>query len=184
MNELQNLIENVRQLISVAQKDWGSLHPLFVHFPIALFFVAPLFIVLGLVFSKSRKIFYLLSLILIWSAVGFAFLSVETGELASEFLEPNTAVGATLKMHAELAEKSRLIFLILAFVFTCHAVFIFLNKNLSPALHTIILALFFISYAYGLLMLFNAVHQGGKLVHQHGIHSNFYRNIPNINKSK
>ncbi len=45
--------------------QWDALHPLIVHFPVALLLTAPLFIVLGLFWKKYQQCLFILSFILL-----------------------------------------------------------------------------------------------------------------------
>lgn len=155
--------------------DLGSLHPLVVHIPIGLLLIAPLFIVLGLIFKRSAKTFYISALILLAIGTLSIFLAISTGEKASEAITPNPALHETFEAHEHLAEKMRLKFSILTGLFAAYLLsFSFLTKKFSPKTHQIALVLFLIIYACSLTMLFHTAHLGGKLVHHYGVKSNLY----------
>lgn len=166
---------NIFHTFSSGFNDWGSLHPVIVHIPIALLFIVPLFIIIGLIFQKSAKLFYVSALILLLAGTLSIFLAVSTGEKASELIKPNPDVIATLEAHYHLAEKIRLNFSILTSIFVTYILlFSFLTKKFSPKFHQIGLILFLTIYTYSLVLLFNTAHLGGKLVHYHGITSKLY----------
>ena len=103
------------------------------------------------------------------------FLAVSTGEKASELIKPNPEVLATLETHDHLAEKIRLNYSILTSIFLTYILlFSRLTKKFSPKIHQIGLIIFLTVYAYNLILLVNTAHQGGKLVHYHGIASQLY----------
>jgi uncharacterized membrane protein len=161
--------------VTTGLKDWGSLHPTIVHVPIALLLIAPLFIVIGMVCRKSAKQFYLCALILLLAGTLGIFLAVSTGEKASELIKPNPEVVSTLEAHEHLAEKIRLSFSLLTSIFLTYLLlFSLLTKRLPAKIHHIGLTLFLIIYTYNLVLLFNTAHQGGKLVHYHGVTSKLY----------
>ena len=166
-------------MISITQiNDWGSLHPLIVHFPIALLVVAPLFIALGLIVPQFRKAFYMCALILILLGTAGVFLAVSTGDSAAEALANNPAVTVTLNNHVRFAEQSRLNFSALAILFLFYVIFrTFIEQRLGK-LDPAAALTFLIIYTLNLALIFNAAHYGGKLVHQHGIKSALYRDSP------
>jgi uncharacterized membrane protein len=162
--------------LTAGLNDWGSLHPVMVHMPTALLFAAPLFIIIGLVFQRNAKIFYLSALILMLIGTLSIFLAASTGDKASEHIKPNPDVVATLDHHVRLAETIRLAFSLLTSTFTAYILlFSYLTKKFSPKFHRITLVLFLVIYAYSLILLLDTAHQGGKLVHHHGIVSELYR---------
>ena len=63
---------------------WQELHPLVIHFPIALLLVAPLFIFLGAVLRKERsRVFLISALILMLLGTATLYLATQTGQAAS-----------------------------------------------------------------------------------------------------
>ena len=171
----KELLEPFTVVAQSGLRDWGSLHPLIIHFPIALLLIAPIFILLGLVFRKSLKIFSICSLILMWLGTAAIFLSVFTGEAASRHLPSTTEILETFEEHAEFAEQTRLAFVILTILWTLYVVLL-LPKPSKPmaSIHWGFLSLFLIGYTYSVVLLLNTAHYGGKLVHHHGVHTNLY----------
>lgn len=167
-------------MINISQiNDWGSLHPLVVHFPIALLFVAPLFIALGLITHPLRKAFYICALILMLLGTAGVFCAVSTGDSAAEPLSNDPAVTAVLNSHVRFAEQARLNFSALAILFLFHVTSrTFIQKRLGKFDPAVVL-IFLIIYALNLALVFNTAHYGGKLVHQHGIKSALYLDPPN-----
>ena len=156
--------------------DWGSLHPLIVHFPIALLFVAPLFIVLGIIIQKSLRDFYICALILMLLGTAGVFLAVSTGNSAAETVANDPAIAATLKAHVRFAEQSQLNFSILAILFLLYVISPNFTQKRLGKFDRAAGSLFLIIYVFNLALIFNTAHYGGKLVHQHGIRSTFYLN--------
>jgi uncharacterized membrane protein len=165
----------VSHTITTGLTDWGSLHPAFVHIPIALLFIAPLFILIGLIYQRPAKTFYLSALILLAIGTLGIHLAVSTGEEASEQIKPDPGIVATLEIHEHLAEKIRLNFSILTSIFLTYMLLhSWLVKKFNSKNHQIALILFLSVCAYNLVLLVNTAHQGGKLVHYHGITSKLY----------
>ena len=149
---------------------WDGLHPLIVHFPIALLLVAPVLVVLGLVFSKSSRGFFLSALVLMALGTIAVYVAASTGAAAGELAERSRNVGAVIEQHEELAETTRTIFTALTIIF---AVILFLpgllKKNLGRASSAILNIAFLVFYLAGALVLANTAHQGGRLVHELGV---------------
>jgi uncharacterized membrane protein len=151
--------------------EWNRLHPLIVHFPIALLLVAPLFVILGGVLAppKGRP---LLGSALILMAIGTIslFLALETGDAAARIVGEGAQIREALKQHEELAETTCLVFSVLTIVFGCLLMLSrVLKRELSRSLSASLLAAFLILYGTGALFLVNTAHQGGRLVHDLGV---------------
>lgn len=156
--------------------NWGSLHPLVVHFPIALLFIAPLFIVLGIIIQKSLREFYICALILMLLGTAGVFFAVSTGNFAAETLSRDPAIAATLEAHVRFAEQSQLNFSALAILFLLYVISPNFTQKRFSKLDQAAGCLFLIIYAFSLTLIFNTAHYGGTLVHKHGVKSTFYLN--------
>jgi uncharacterized membrane protein len=149
---------------------WEELHPLVVHFPIALLLTAPLFIVLGaLVPPKRSRPYMIAALLLMVLGTTGAWFAVATGEATADLVTRNPDVSAVLERHESLAEKVRVVFTAATLLF---AAIILTPKALhreSNRLMTSVVPLFFaVAYAGATLLLANTAHQGGRLVHELG----------------
>ncbi|HEV2350604.1 MAG TPA: DUF2231 domain-containing protein [Terriglobia bacterium] len=153
---------------------WDGLHPLIIHFPIALLFTVPLFVILGAVFSPPwGRAFLLSALILMVLGTASIFLAVETGQAAGESARSRPAIQAAIDQHRDLAESTEVLFSVLTFAF---AALLFVPKwiraELIRTVNVALLAVFLIFYATGILFLVNTAHLGGMLVHAMGVKSN------------
>lgn len=170
--------ESLQQTIAAGLNDWGSIHPIIVHAPVALLCIAPLFILIGLVFQKSARPFFICALILLLAGTFSIYLAVSTGEHASETLKPDPATLKTLELHDRLGEIMRTDFTVLTSIFLTYLFSSsFLSRKFGLKTVRLALILFLIIYACHLVLLFNTAHQGGKLVHHHGITSQLYKNM-------
>jgi uncharacterized membrane protein len=153
--------------------DWTELHPLVIHFPIALLLVAPLFIVAGILMNPRKGRPYLVAALclMILGTVG-TVLAVLTGEAAAEVAHRTAGVSAVLERHQELAEITRDIFGLLSVIFAA-ILFVprFLKRETTTAAARILPLAFLLFYGAGTVVLVNTAHNGGRLVHEFGVHA-------------
>ncbi len=151
--------------------SWDALHPLVVHFPIALLLVAPLFVLIGMLVRPERgRLFLIAALILMACGTVATFVAVASGEAAGKLAERNAAVDAVLEHHEELAETSRAVFAALTLAF---AAVLFgprlLRRELGRGVALGMLSAFLVAYVAGAVLLANTAHNGGRLVHELGV---------------
>jgi uncharacterized membrane protein len=153
--------------------NWTELHPLVIHFPIALLLIAPLFIIAGIVVNSQKgRPFLITALALMVLGTAGAFFAVATGEAAGEVVERTPAVKAVLERHEELAEMTRIVFSVLTVLFAAILFLPRLLKREASSLAARILPLaFLLFYSTGAVILVNTAHNGGRLVHGLGIHA-------------
>ena len=148
---------------------WDGIHPLIVHFPIALLLVSPLFVLLGFL-PKVGRGFALAGLVLMVLGTIGAYVAVESGEAGAELVTRTPEVAPVLQQHRELADTVRVLFTVLTAVW---AVLLFgpallKNKKLPAAAPTVAKIAFLVAYLLCAIVLANVGHLGGRLVHQYG----------------
>lgn len=150
---------------------WDGLHPLIVHFPVALLLVGPLFLLLGLAIKRMRTAFYLCALILMLLGTAGAFVAVATGEAAAQLADQSVdGVGAVLEEHEEMAGQVRIVFALLSIVLAAIlAGRRFIRKPWVEKATMGLVVLFLAGYAVAALFLANTAHLGGRLVHEFGV---------------
>lgn len=153
--------------------DWSEVHPLIIHFPIVLLLVAPLFIMVAMVMNPQKaRPFLIAALALMVMGTASAFAAVSTGKAAAEVAERTVAVSGVLERHENLAHTTELVFALLTLIFTT-VLFLpaYLKREMGTvALRSLLLA-FLLLYGAGTVVLVNAAHNGGRLVHEFGVHA-------------
>jgi len=153
--------------------NWTELHPLVIHFPIALLLIAPLFVIAGIVMnpSKGRPFLVAALSLMVLGTVG-SVVAVLTGEAAAEVAHRTAAMSAALERHQELAETTRDIFGLLSAIFAS-ILFVprFLRRETTTAAARLLPLAFLLFYAAGTVVLVNTAHNGGRLVHEFGVHA-------------
>lgn len=151
---------------------WDGLHPLIIHFPIGLLMVAPLFVALALLWTRRANEYMRAALLLLVIGTAATFVAVSTGKAAGELADHTEAINGVLEGHEERAEDTRNAFAALTVLY---AVFMFLPTRVAklarPAYTRAGNAVFLVLLLFATLMLVNTAHQGGRLVHQFGVHA-------------
>ncbi len=178
MNAIISALSPFSETLIAITHNFGNLHPAAVHFPFALGSTAFLFIIGALFICEPKKSLLLqLGLLILLLSLFFIFLSVKSGELAAEQLplldEPQQEA---LIKHMDLATASLKFFLIESILLGSYILTRLLTRNkLIIFAQQIILPIIIFIHVLGLLILANAAHSGGKLVHQHGLLSELYK---------
>ena len=151
--------------------SWQTIHPLIVHFPIALLLIAPLFIVIGVLRKPSRSFpFLFVALILMTLGTVSTFVAASSGQAAGELVESAPQAKAVLEQHEELAETTEIAFSALTLIFaTILFVPRLLRRERTRVISTFLPLVFLMFYATGAITLANTAHQGGRLVHELGV---------------
>lgn len=150
--------------------SWDGLHPIIIHFPIALLMVVPVIILIGLLMPKSGRTFLISAFVLMLIGTIATFVAVSTGGAAGELAERVKNVESVLEQHEALAETTRTVFAALTVIF---GVIVFapmlFKKELSRMIMIPLNLGFLVFYGAGAVLLMNTAHQGGRLVHEFGV---------------
>ena len=153
--------------------SWDGLHPLIIHFPIALLLVAPLLILVGALVKpdNGRPVLYVALALMIAGTLS-TFVAAATGEAAGKLAERTPQIDAVLERHEELADATRAVFSGLTVIFAAIMFAPMASQRLSGRLVSTVLPLvFLLFYGVGVLLLTNTAHNGGRLVHEFGVRS-------------
>ncbi len=152
--------------------SWDGLHPIIVHFPIALLLIAPILVLIGSFVQNKTRGFLISAFILMTIGTIATWIAVSTGEGAGELAERMANVEAVLENHEELAETTRTVFTALTAIF---GVIIFapmvFKKELPNWVVIPLNLVFLLFYGAGAVLLLNTAHEGGRLVHEFGVHA-------------
>jgi uncharacterized membrane protein len=152
--------------------NWDGLHPLVVHFPVALLLIVPLFLVVGLIARPVRHGLYVAALMLMIAGTAGAYLAVETGEAAARIADRTPEINQMIERHSHLAETTRLLFTILTAIWLVVLVAFYLRREkLTPRLGIVVVLLFLVLYSGATIYVANTAHLGGRLVHELGVHA-------------
>jgi uncharacterized membrane protein len=151
--------------------SWNSIHPLIVHFPIALLLVAPVLVLIGL-FTQQLRAFLFAGLVVMALGTVGAWVAVGSGEAAGEAAERAPGAESVLERHSDMAETTRTLFTVLTVVYAgvlFGPMALKRQPRSSPELAAF--GSFLLIYAAASAYLAQAAHQGGLLVHQYGVHA-------------
>lgn len=135
-----------------------ELHPLFVHFPVALFSLAFIF---ELIERFKENYFKNSSLLFLLFSVLFSLFAVQTGNLDAQALSLTGEVKVILERHQSSANFSLFLFSLIFML----KLYMFLKRKKTSKL--MLLALFAL-YFLGLFFIYRTVYLGMKLVFEHG----------------
>ncbi len=149
---------------------YEGLHPLVVHYPIALLMTLPVLVILAAAWKRQTRVVLTVALLLCVLGVAAAFLATNTGEAAEKFAKGIPGADKTLHEHEELAEFARNIFVGVAVVLGVMTGIAWKVGDRLPAWGRWAGVLVFVLiWGFGASVLANAAHLGGKLVHVHGV---------------
>ena len=151
---------------------WDGLHPLVIHFPVALLLVAPVFLVLSAIVARHATGFSLSALILLALGTAAAFVAVETGEAAAELADRTEAITAAIMRHQALADQTLTIFTVITVAYAVLLVLPrFVKRLASRGAQVTVALVVLVAVMGGAIQVAATAHQGGMLVHKLGVHA-------------
>lgn len=151
---------------------WEGLHPLVVHFPIALLLVAPVVLAVGIVMRERGRHWLIAAFLLTALGTIAAWVAISTGEAAGALAERTPEINAALERHESLAELVRTLYTIITLLF---AVVLFgpglPGLRVAAGLTKLALVVLLAFLGVGALAVVHTGHEGGRLVHEFGVRS-------------
>ncbi len=149
--------------------SFDQLHPVLVHFPIALLLIAPVFVLLGAFqpSTRGRTLLFSALLLMCLGTIG-TFAARLSGEAAARSVSKTAPAHAVLENHEELAETTAIVFAVLTLAFgatlwTIH------HLSERHMLQRVLPLVFLLFYGSGIVLLVNTAHLGGQLTHEFGV---------------
>ena len=152
---------------------WDAMHPLLVHFPIALLLISPIFIAIAAVLPPPKNRAYMTSALItqLLGTIGL-FLAASSGEDAAELADRTGSVNVVLAMHEHMASTSEIVFSILFIIFAAIYLWpVVVRRPQTRMSSTTAPLVFLAAYLVGMVSLVNTAHAGGRLVHEFGVHA-------------
>ena len=149
---------------------WDGIHPLLIHFPLSLFFLAPVFVLFAsLTKGPTRRTFLISALTVMLFGVTSIYAAFEAGQTAAASVTRTEEVRTVVDRHHELASLARssltaatLLFGLTLLICTCFHLQLRELTSVLP-LGSIVF------YALGLFWLINTAYHGERLVHEFGV---------------
>ena len=152
--------------------SWADLHPLVVHFPIAVLLITPLFIILSFARHEWIRRFALPTLLLLIIGTSTAWMAKKSGKSAMMHTDAPAAADELMDEHKVLAREVVIIFTSLSVGYVVIAGFLAYRRTSTPVLVRMgAMSVLFATNVYGGIQLSRAAHMGGTLVHQYGVHA-------------
>jgi uncharacterized membrane protein len=155
--------------------EWNAAHVILVHFPIGLLLFTPVMLLLALLARKSGRQFAIAAFVVLLAGSIAAQVAVMSGEAAEELaaeqgIHDDPAMHEALEKHEEGALLARNLF---AGITILYLVYLLLpavrSGRLGEGAQAAALLVFLLLTLGSGLILVNAAHAGGQLVHVHGI---------------
>ncbi len=151
-----------------------GMHPLVVHFPIALLLFAAVFVVLAMIVPKRGWWFSVSALIVLIGGTAGTFVAVSTGIAARDVVEDaeDDAMWDVMDQHEKMMEQARNVFVALTVIYAGIVVLPLLAKSLQSLKFAFPVNLVFLAALMGAnVYMASGAHRGGRLVHQYGVRS-------------
>src|SRR5690348_7403292 len=87
---------------------WDGIHPLLIHFPLTLFFLAPVFVLFaGFTKATNRRMFLISALAVMLLGITLTYAAFEAGQAAAASVTRTEEVRTVVDRHQEFAGLAR-----------------------------------------------------------------------------
>jgi|SRR5450631_99887 uncharacterized membrane protein len=151
---------------------WDGIHSLLIHFPLTLFFLAPVFVLFAsLTKATTRRMFFISALTVMLFGITSTYAAFEAGQTAAASVTEAGEVRTVMERHHELASlaltsltAATLFFGLTLLICTCFHLHLHELTGVLP-LGSVVF------YTLGLFWLINTAYHGERLVHEFGVGS-------------
>lgn len=152
------------------QPPWEGLHPLVIHFPIALLFVTPVFVLLAALLGKHGRWFGLTALILLVMGTVSGAVAVSSGNAAFDVMDSVEDGGwEVAEEHQQAAQEVQIMLIGLTLLYALLFAIPLVIPKWNVWRYWLLTNLGFLALLMVVnLQLAHAAHLGGQLVHQYG----------------
>lgn len=156
----------------LSMPSWDRIHPLIVHFPIALLLFVPFVALAALFFKRMRLGLFVAALIMILAGTITAYLAFSSGQAAESAVKLSHVAHGVVELHEESAKKTRNIFTLVTALYCISLAIGVLSKSGFIKAAGVALGIATVAvYIWGALSLINTGHLGARLVHDLGVHN-------------
>ena len=150
---------------------WEGLHPLVIHFPIALLFITPVFVLLAAFLGKHGRWFGLTALMLLVMETVSGAVAVSSGNAAFHAMESVEDGGwEVAEEHQQAAQEVQIMFIGLTLLYAVLFAIPLIISKWNVRRYWLLTNLVFLALLMVVnLQLAHAAHLGGRLVHQYGV---------------
>lgn len=150
--------------------SFDSIHPLVVHFPVAILMILPVLFLVALFCNRATSFFIIGILLTLGNAS--SFLAVETGEATEDAVKKTEQVEDLIETHGEMAEQMFYVFIALALIYwVLYLGRKYISVRVGNKIWLSLLGIYGCFYIFGLILLIKTAHAGGLLVHKYGVHA-------------
>lgn len=153
------------------QPPWEGLHPLVIHFPVALLFITPVFVLLAAFLGKHGRWFGMTALMLLVMGTVSGAVAVSSGNAAYDAMESvEDGTWKVAEEHQQAAQEVQIMFIGLTLLYAVLFAIPLVIAKWNVRRYWLLTNLVFLALLMVVnLQLAHAAHLGGRLVHQYGV---------------